>query len=118
MTIVHKVQAGRGWTVRPVSQPVNINQTPRYAPKIWPVSRTRNPSTTTWLLQEAISNNSRAKSSISRMFVEEFLGLVDLGGQVRAAAAVGVVEQHELTVLLAHLVLVEGPFTGRNRWLV
>ena len=42
------------------------------------------------------------------MLVEEFLGLVDLGGQVRATATIGVVEEHELTVLLADLVLVEG----------
>lgn len=45
------------------------------------------------------------------MFVEEFLGLVDLGGQVRATAAIGVVEQHKLTVLLAHLVLVQFALT-------
>lgn len=44
------------------------------------------------------------------MLVEELFGLVDLGGQVRATTAVGVVEQHELTVLLAHLVLVQGTF--------
>lgn len=45
------------------------------------------------------------------MFVEEFFGLVDLGGQVRAAATIGVVEEHELTVLLAHLVLVQFALT-------
>lgn len=45
------------------------------------------------------------------MFVEEFFGLVDLGGQVRATATIGVVEQHELTVLLAHLVLVQFALT-------
>ena len=45
------------------------------------------------------------------MFVEEFFGLVDLGGQIRAAATIGVVEQHELTVLLAHLVLVQFALT-------
>ena len=42
------------------------------------------------------------------MFVEEFLGLIDLGSQVRATTAVGVVEEHKLTVLLAHFVLVQG----------
>lgn len=42
------------------------------------------------------------------MFVEELLGLVDLGRQVRAAATIGVVEKHKLAVLLADLVLVKG----------
>lgn len=42
------------------------------------------------------------------VLVEELLGFVDLGGQVRAAATVGVVEEHELTVVLADLVLVQG----------
>mgnify|MGYP007098517864 CR=1 FL=1 len=42
------------------------------------------------------------------MFVEELLGLVDFSRQVRAASTIGVVEQHELTVLLADLVLVQG----------
>lgn len=59
-------------------------------------------------------SSSRAMSSqlnISSMFVEEFFGLVDLGGQVRAAATIGVVEEHELTVLLAHLVLVQFALT-------
>ena len=45
------------------------------------------------------------------MFVEELLGFVDLRGQIRATTAVGVVEEHELTVLLAHLVFVQGTFT-------
>lgn len=50
------------------------------------------------------------------MFVKELLGLVDLGGQVRAAAAIGMVEQHELTVLLADIVLVQFPLTvGKYR---
>lgn len=44
------------------------------------------------------------------MFVKKLLGLVDLSGQVWAAAAVGVVEEHELTVFRAHLVLVQGTF--------
>lgn len=42
------------------------------------------------------------------ILVQELLGLVDLGGQVGAAATIGVVEEHELAVLLAHLVLVQG----------
>lgn len=45
------------------------------------------------------------------MFVEEFLRFVDLGGQVWATAAIGVVEQHELAVVLAHLILGQGSFT-------
>lgn len=44
------------------------------------------------------------------MFVEELLGFVDLRRQIRAAAAIGVVEEHKLTVLRAHLVLVQGAF--------
>ena len=39
------------------------------------------------------------------MLIEEFLRFVDLGGQVRAATTIGVVEQHELAVVLADLVL-------------
>lgn len=52
-----------------------------------------------------------SRLNISSMFVEEFFGLVDLGGQVRAAATIGVVEQHKLTVLLAHLVLAQFALT-------
>ena len=48
----------------------------------------------------------------SSVFVEEFLGLVDLRGQVRTAAAIGVVEQHELAVVLAHLFLGQGSLPG------
>lgn len=56
------------------------------------------------------------KFNISRLFVEELLGLVDLGGQVWTAAAIGMVEQHELTVLLANVVLVQFPLTmGKYR---
>jgi hypothetical protein len=46
------------------------------------------------------------------MLVEELLGLVNLGSQVWAAPTIGVVEQHELTVLLADLVLVQGTLTA------
>jgi hypothetical protein len=46
------------------------------------------------------------------MLVEELLGLVDLGGQVWAATTIRVVEQHELTVLLADLVLVQSTLTA------
>lgn len=42
------------------------------------------------------------------MFVKEFLRFVDLSGQVGATAAIRVVEQHELAVLLADLFLVQG----------
>lgn len=41
----------------------------------------------------------------SRVLVQEFLGLVDLCGEVGASASVGVVEEHELPVGLADLVL-------------
>ena len=63
------------------------------------------------------AESSQAKSipvnlSISRMLVEELLGFVDLGGQVRAAPTIGVIEQHELTVLLAHLILVQSTLTA------
>lgn len=44
------------------------------------------------------------------MFVEKLLGLVDLRGQVWTTATIGVVDEHELTVLLAHLVLVQSTF--------
>lgn len=44
------------------------------------------------------------------LFLQQFLGLVDLGGKVRAATAVGVVEEHECPVCLAHLVFCDGTF--------
>lgn len=44
------------------------------------------------------------------VLVEELLGLVDFGGQVRAATTIGVVQQHQLAVLLADLVLVQCAF--------
>lgn len=47
------------------------------------------------------------------MLIEEFLCFVDLGGQVWTAAAIGVVEQHELSVVLADLVLGQGSLTKR-----
>lgn len=55
--------------------------------------------------------NSIQKGVHSRVFVEELLGFVDFGCQIGTSATVGVVEQHELTVLFAHLVLVQSPFT-------
>lgn len=48
------------------------------------------------------------------MFVEEFLRFVDLRSQVGATAAIRVVEEHELAVLLADLVLVEGALSVEN----
>lgn len=47
------------------------------------------------------------------MFVEEFLRLVNFGGQVWTTAAIGVVEQHELAVVLADLVFGQSSFTER-----
>lgn len=49
------------------------------------------------------------------MFVEELLGLIDLGGQVRATTTIGVIEKHQLAVLLAHLLLVQAPFSVRKK---
>ena len=40
--------------------------------------------------------------------LQKLLGLVDLGGQVRAAATIGMVEKHEGAVGLADLVLSDG----------
>lgn len=51
-----------------------------------------------------------AGSRVLGILVEELLSLVDLGGQVRAPTAVGVIQQHELTVLLAHLLLIQASF--------
>lgn len=45
------------------------------------------------------------------MLFEELFGFVDLCCQVRATAAVGVVEQHELAVLLGNLVLGQSALT-------
>ena len=47
-------------------------------------------------------------SGSARVLLEELLGLVDLGGEVGAAAAVGVVQQHQGAVGLADLLLGEG----------
>lgn len=48
------------------------------------------------------------------MFVKEFLRLVNLSGQVWTAAAIGVVEQHELAVVLADLILGQSSFTEKS----
>lgn len=48
------------------------------------------------------------------LFVEKFLGLVDLGRQIRAAASIGVVEQHGGSVSLADLVLGDGALAAGN----
>ena len=48
------------------------------------------------------------------MLVQKFLRFVDLSRQVRAPTAIGVVEEHELTVLLADLVLVQRAFPIRR----
>lgn len=48
------------------------------------------------------------------MLVQEFLRFVDLGRQVRAPTAIGVVKEHELTVLLADLVFVQRAFPIRR----
>lgn len=45
------------------------------------------------------------------MFIEEFLGFVDLCSQVGTSTTIGVIQQHELTVLLADLVFVQGAFS-------
>ena len=45
------------------------------------------------------------------MLLEEFLGFVDLRSQVWAAATIGVIEQHQLTVLLGDLVLSQSALT-------
>jgi hypothetical protein len=45
------------------------------------------------------------------MFIEEFLGFVDLGSQVWATTAIGVVEEHELAVVLANFFLGQGSLT-------
>lgn len=45
------------------------------------------------------------------MFVQEFLRFVDLSGQIWASAPVRVVEEHQLAMLLAHLILGESSFT-------
>lgn len=49
------------------------------------------------------------------MLIEELLGFVDLCGQVWAAAAIGVVEQHELAVLLGELVPSQSALTIGSR---
>lgn len=57
---------------------------------------------------------SRFDRSALYLFIEKLLGLVDLGGQVRAAASVGVVEQHGGSVSLADLVLGDGALAAGN----
>jgi hypothetical protein len=44
------------------------------------------------------------------MLIQEFFGFVDLRREIRAATAVGVVQKHELAVLLADLLFVERTF--------
>lgn len=66
--------------------------------------------------QKVDIGEERSRSRIGKvlnMLIEEFLRLVDFGSQVWAAAAIGVVKQHELAVVLADLVLGQGSFTER-----
>lgn len=49
------------------------------------------------------------------MLIQKLLGFVDLGCEIRAPAAVGVIQQHKLAVLLADLVLVQGALTATVR---
>lgn len=53
------------------------------------------------------------RSQVSLDVVQEFLGLVDLGGQVRRAAAVRVVQQHHLVFVSFHLVSHQHHVRGR-----
>lgn len=51
------------------------------------------------------------------MFIQKLLGFIDLGREVRTPASIGVVEEHELAVLLADFVFVKGAFTAVVRYL-
>lgn len=82
-------------------------KTPRYAPQYTVSDSVRH-------CQSGIPRSNTTSHQTSRIlgvFIEELLGLVDLGGQVGTAATIGVVQQHELAVLLADLVLVQSTFT-------
>lgn len=48
--------------------------------------------------------------STLRVLLEELLGFVDLGGQVRTASSIGVVEQHQSSVGFADLIFRHGAF--------
>lgn len=52
---------------------------------------------------------------LAGILLEELLGLVDLGGEVGAAATVGVVQQHQGAVGLADLLLGEGALAVSRR---
>lgn len=54
----------------------------------------------------------RSGSSLSGGFLEQFFGLIDLGCEVRASASIGVVQEHELAVLLADNVTSDASFPG------
>lgn len=51
------------------------------------------------------------EGEVSCRFLEKFFRFVDLCGKVRAAAAIGVVQQHECAVGLADLFLGDGALT-------
>ena len=57
-----------------------------------------------------IGRRNQSKWNLDAL-LKELLSLVDLGGQIRAAAAIGVVEEHEGAVGLAHFVLGDGALT-------
>ena len=44
------------------------------------------------------------------MLFEKILCLIDLGGEIRAAASIGMVQQHELSVLLSYQIFREASF--------
>lgn len=47
------------------------------------------------------------------MLIQKLFRLINLGREVRTSAAIGVVEQHQLTVFLADLVLIQCAFPVR-----
>lgn len=51
---------------------------------------------------------------VSVLFVQQFFCFVDLGGQVGAAASIGVVQKHDCSVGLADLVLCDAALAGSN----
>ena len=72
----------------------------------------QNPKPTTPpLMLETKCNNTCFIRNLEGWLVllQELLRLVDFGGQVRASSSIGVVEQHELPVVLPYLLLGQSP---------
>ena len=61
------------------------------------------------------SSKSLARSLLIAPLLQEFLRLVDFRSQVRASPSIGMIQEHELSVILPYLVFRKTSFTRMQR---